>query len=150
MRDKELIELIDKKIFKTENIKYDKKEMVLYDNIEPLNVNYEEYNLNILNQLLALNLKNSLVSKSDIEKLNEKFEYLGYKIIIFDEKPKDYNLYGSCVFKDNKEWTEYFNIIGEEGSLFIHFIGNNKIDYLNTYSEIKSKKPIYIRFEKIY
>ena len=86
MRDKELIELIDKKIFKTENIKYDKKEMVLYDNIEPLNVNYEEYNLNILNQLLALNLKNSLVSKSDIEKLNEKFEYLGYKIIIFDEK----------------------------------------------------------------
>ena len=113
-------------------------------------VNYEEYNLNILNQLLALNLKNSLVSKLDIEKLNEKFEYLGYKIIIFDEKPCNYELYGSCVFKDNKEWTEYFNIIGEEGSLFIHFIGNNKIDYLNTYSEIKSKKPIYIRFEKIY
>ena len=150
MRDKELIELINEKIFKTENVKYDKKEMVLYNNVDPLNVNFEEYNLNILNQLLALNMKDSLISKLDIEKLNEKFEYLGYKIIIFDEKPTQYDLYGYCVFKDNKEWTEYFNIIGEEGSLFIHFIGNNKIDYLNTYSEIKSKKPFYIRFEKIY
>ena len=150
MRDKELIELIDKNIFKTDEITYDKKDLVLYNNIDPMNVNYEEYILNILNQLLALNINNSLVVKSDIEKLNAKYEYLGYKIVIFDEKPKDYDFYGSCVFKDNREWTEYFNIIGEDGCLFIHHIENKKINYSKTYSEIKSKTPIFICFEKIY
>ena len=104
----------------------------------------------LINQILALNMKDSLISKLDIEKLNEKFEYLGYKIIIFDEKPTQYDLYGYCVFKDNKEWTEYFNIIGSKNCLFIHHLDNKKtIDYSNTYTIIKTAKPIYIYFEKV-
>ena len=56
MRDKEFISLIDKQIFKSNDIKYNKTELILYDNIDPLNTDFENYNINILNQLLALNI----------------------------------------------------------------------------------------------
>ena len=149
MRDKEFIRLIDKQIFKSNDIKYNKTELILYDNIDPLNTDFESYNINILNQLLALNITTQSTIE-DIERLNDKYIYLGYRLVILDEIPLDKDLYGYVVFETDKEWTEYFNIIGEDGCLFIHHIENKKINYSKTYSEIKSKSPMFVCFEKIY
>lgn len=148
MRDKEFINLIDKQIFKTDNITYNKSELILYENVDPLNVDFENYNLNILNQLLALNINGNTTIR-DIEKLNDKYIYLGYRLVILDDVPHDKDLYGYIVFETDKQWTEYFNIIGSENCLFIHHLGNKKIiDYNNTYTIIKITKPIYIYFKK--
>ena len=81
MRDKEFISLIDKQIFKSNDIKYNKTELILYDNIDPLNTDFENYNINILNQLLALNITTQSTIE-DIEKLNDKYIYLGYLSLI--------------------------------------------------------------------
>ena len=149
MRDKEFISLIDKQIFKSNDIKYNKTELILYDNIDPLNTDFESYNINILNQLLALNITTQSTIE-DIEKLNDKYIYLGYRLVILDEVPVDKDLYGYIVFETDKEWREYFNIIGSENCLFIHHLDNKKtIDYSNTYTTIKTAKPIYIIFEKV-
>ena len=148
MRDKEFIRLIDKQIFKSNDIKYNKTELILYDNIDPLNTDFESYNINILNQLLALNITTQSTIE-DIEKLNDKYIYLGYRLVILDEIPLDKDLYGYVVFETDKEWTEYFNIIGSKNCLFIHHLDNKKtIDYSNTYTTIKTTKPIYVYFEK--
>ena len=65
-------------------------------------------------------------------------------------KTLDKDLYGYVVFETDKEWTEYFNIIGSKNCLFIHHLDNKKtIDYSNTYTTIKTTKPIYVYFEKI-
>ena len=150
MRDKEFIRLIDKQIFKSNDIKYNKTELILYDNIDPLNTDFESYNINILNQLLALNITTQSTIE-DIEKLNDKYIYLGYRLIILDEIPLDKDLYGYVVFETDKEWREYFNIIGSENCLFIHHLDNKKtIDYSNTYTIIKTTKPIYTYFEKVH
>ena len=149
MRDKEFISLIDKQIFKSNDIKYNKTELILYDNIDPLNTDFESYNINILNQLLALNITTQSTIE-DIEKLNDKYIYLGYRLVILDKIPLDKDLYGYVVFETDKEWREYFNIIGSENCLFIHHLDNKKtIDYSNTYTIIKTAKPIYIYFEKV-
>lgn len=149
MRDKEFIRLIDKQIFKSNDIKYGKTELILYDNIDPLNTEFESYNINILNQLLALNITTQSTIE-DIEKLNDKYIYLGYRLVILDEIPLDKDLYGYVVFETDKEWTEYFNITGSENCLFIHHLDIKKIiDYSNTYTMIKTTKPIYVYFEKI-
>ena len=148
MRDKEFISLIDKQIFKSNDIKYNKTELILYDNIDPLNTDFESYNINILNQLLALNITTQSTIE-DIEKLNDKYIYLGYRLVILDEVPVNKDLYGYVVFETDKEWREYFNIIGSENCLFIHHLDNKKtIDYSNTYTTIKTAKPIYVYFEK--
>ena len=95
-------------------------------------------------------VKNALSTIEDIEKLNDKYIYLGYRLVILDEIPLDKDLYGYVVFETDKEWTEYFNIIGSENCLFIHHLDNKKtIDYSNTYTIIKTAKPIYIYFEKV-
>ena len=131
---------------------YEKDEQIETVNLFPLmlNDNKDVINKNnILNQLLALNITTQSTIE-DIEKLNDKYIYLGYRLVILDEIPLDKDLYGYVVFETDKEWTEYFNIIGSENCLFIHHLDNKKtIDYSNTYTIIKTAKPIYIYFEKV-
>lgn len=153
VEDQKLINLIDEKLFKTDNIDFNETDLILYNKHEPLNIDSENYNLNILNHLLCRLIKSYDLIPEDIENLNNKIKYLGYKIKMFDKKPDDLNLYGYIVFKKDEKWKEYFNILNKKDiCLFIHYQNYQKPlnDYQSTFTIIQAKNNIYIQFVKLY
>lgn len=152
VKDKELINKIDNILFKSD--KYldlpNRSELILYKNRE-INIMYSDvkyYILNILNQLLSKNINYYKLDIKDLEELNDKFKFLGFKMIIKLEKPKDLNLYGYIIFKENKKHSEYFDILNsDENCLFIEKLHYQPIDYYSSvYTIIKSKPNYYVLF----
>lgn len=153
VEDQKLINLIDDVLFKTDIVKFNKVDLVLYNKNKPLNQDSENYNLNVLNHVLSRNIKSYDINSEGIVELNEKFKYLGYEIKVYDKKPLDLDLYGFIVFKEDERWTEYFNILSHNKTcLFIHHQDYNKRikDYNKTLIVIQAKENIYIQFVKIY
>lgn len=152
VKDKELINKINNILFKSDRYLDlpNKSELILYKNRE-INLLYSDvkyYILNILNQVLAKNINSYNLDIKDLEDLNDRFKFLGFKMIVKLEKPRDLNLYGYVIFKENKKHTEYFNILNsDENCLFIDKMQNQPIDYYSSvYTTIKSKPNYYILF----
>ena len=153
MDDQKFINLINDNVFKSDVVHYTIKDLILYDQDEDLKNDKMNHILNILNHLLALNV-NYESTIEDIKKLNIKFEYLGFKLNIYNEDTiKDLNHYGNIIFKEDKSWELYFDImkISDKSLFLVYQDSNNKIDdYNNVYTIIKAKEYIYVKFDKIY
>lgn len=153
MDDQKFINLINENVFKSDVVPYTIKDLILYDQDEDLKNDKMNHILNILNQLLALNVSYESTFE-DIKKLNIKFEYLGFRLSIYNEDTtKDLKHYGNIIFKEDKSWELYFDIMKiDKKSLFLVYQDfNNKIDdYNNVYTIIKAKDYIYVKFDKIF
>lgn len=153
MDDQKFINLINDNVFKSDIVHYTIKDLILYDQDEDLKNDKMNHILNILNHLLALNVSYESTFE-DIKKLNIKFEYLGFKLNIYNEDTiKDLKHYGNIIFKEDKSWELYFDImkISNKSLFLVYQDSNNKIDdYNNVYTIIKAKEYIYVKFDKIY
>lgn len=152
VKDKELINKIDNILFKSDNYLalHNKSELILYKNRE-INLLYSDtkhHILNILNQLLAKNINSYKLDIKDLEELNDRFKFLGFKMIVKLEKPRYLNLYGYIIFKENEKHRDYFDILNsDENCLFIDKIQYQPIDYYSSvYTVIKSKPNYYVLF----
>ena len=140
-----LIDLIDKKIFKTNN----NIQLTLYDKNKNQTPETEIEIFEILLNLLYKNI-NYESTIEYLEKLNNKFKNIGFKININNTQHNNLN-YGSIVFKENKEWSHYLNNLEVDKTIILNSLWNYSCanNFENIWIKINTSNICYINFIKI-